>query len=297
MSNQLYCVGESSTPNANDTEPITSDIKVWKVGRLGYRNCARDYQESQGVPIFNLPCMTPCPHCQALLFSCESSELCCLSGKVKIPEFPQSSALLDLYSDQGEVGDHFRLNIRKYNHVFAFTSMGVVLDDELANARQGVYTFVLKAQFIIASVDFLPLNPDDLPRFLQMYIYDTEHENDHRMAENTSLRVDIIDRIKHILNEHNPFVHKLRHLAQRDDMHECKLVIKEQPPNQHNYSMPSASQVAAIVVGGDDIANLNDRDIMVESVTGQLMSIKDTAGYYDPLQYPLLFPYALMAGI
>ncbi|XP_056688781.1 uncharacterized protein [Spinacia oleracea] len=30
---------------------------------------------------------------------------------------------------------------------------------------------------------------------------------------------------------------------------------------------------------------------MIESVTGQLSYIKDTAGYYDPLQYPLLFPY------
>ncbi|XP_048502683.2 uncharacterized protein LOC104896527 [Beta vulgaris subsp. vulgaris] len=55
--------------------------------------------------------------------------------------------------------------------------------------------------------------------------------------------------------------------------------------------MPSASQVAAVVVGGDDMANLKERDIMIESINGQLMYIKDTAGYYDPLQYPLLFPY------
>ena len=59
--------------------------------------------------------------------------------------------------------------------------------------------------------------------------------------------------------------------------------------------MPSASQVTAIVVGRDDIANLMERDIIVESISGQLTSIKDTAGYYDPLQYPLLFPYGFYA--
>ncbi|XP_057248190.1 uncharacterized protein LOC104903059 [Beta vulgaris subsp. vulgaris] len=111
------------------------------------------------------------------------------------------------------------------------------------------------------------------------------------MAENATLRVDIIDRIKNILNEHNPFIRTLRHLANRDDIQECKFVIKEQPPNQHNYSMPSASQVAVVVVGGDDIANLKKRDVMVESFTARLVSIKETAGYYDPLQYPRLFPY------
>ncbi|XP_057250132.1 uncharacterized protein LOC104897172 [Beta vulgaris subsp. vulgaris] len=243
MPTRHFCVGESSTSNVNNTPgAATSGIRIWKVGRRGYHNCARDYQES-------------------------------------------------LYSDQGEDGEHFRLNIRKYNHVFAFTSMGVVIDDELADARQGVYTYRAHGSIYHRIGGLLPLNSNDRPRFLQMYIYDTEHENEHRMAENATLRVDIIDRIKNILNEHNPFVHTLRHLAQRDDIQQCKFVIKEQAPNQHNYSMPSASQVAAVVVGGDDIANLKERDVMVESVAGRLMSIKETAGYYDPLQYPLLFPY------
>ncbi|XP_056685561.1 uncharacterized protein [Spinacia oleracea] len=288
----LFNVGESRAIDTNNiSNPISDDIRVWKVGRTGYRNCARNYQESQGVPIFSLPPMKTCPHCQARLFHCESPELCCLSGKVNLPDFPLSSDMLDLYSDQWEYGAHFRQNIRKYNHVFSFTSMGVHLDDELANARQGVYTFRAQGSIYHRIGGFLPLNEGDRPRFLQLYIYDTEHENENRAAENSSLRLDVIDRIKNILNAHNPFVHNLRHLTQRSDLSDYKFVIKEQPINKHQYSMPTASQVAAVVVGGDDISNLKDRDIMVESVTGQLSYIKDTAGYYDPLQYPLLFPY------
>ena len=42
--------------------------------------------------------------------------------------------------------------------------------------------------------------------------------------------------------------------------------------------------------------NLNPRDILVQSTSGQLMNVLDTAGYYDPLQYPLLFHMVLMDG-
>ncbi|KMS98139.1 hypothetical protein BVRB_4g095260 [Beta vulgaris subsp. vulgaris] len=282
LPNPFFCVGESSRTNADILEPITEaiaiphlveierdsclpdplfeidnnmrshannisslisdDVRVWKVGRHGYRNCARNYTESQGVPIFNLPTMTTCPHCQARLFRSESPELCCLNGKVNLPELPLSTDLLDLFSDQSDNGIHFRENIRKYNHVFAFTSMGVEIDDELANARQGVYTYRAQMSIYHRIGGLLPLNSNDRPRFLQLYIYDTDHENENRAAENSSLRIDIIDRIKNILNAHNPFVHNLRHLAQRTDIHECKFVIKEQPANNRQYSMPSASQ-------------------------------------------------------
>ncbi|KAK8928519.1 hypothetical protein KSP39_PZI017174 [Platanthera zijinensis] len=35
----------------------------------------------------------------------------------------------------------------------------------------------------------------------------------------------------------------------------------------------------------------NDRDILIETTSGNLISIKEYSGYYDPLQYPLLLPH------
>ncbi|XP_048441363.1 uncharacterized protein LOC125477912 [Pyrus x bretschneideri] len=49
--------------------------------------------------------------------------------------------------------------------------------------------------------------------------------------------------------------------------------------------------VAAIIVGGEGSENIRGRDIVVQTTDGQLKSIKDCVGYYDPLQYPLLLPY------
>ncbi|XP_020967548.1 uncharacterized protein LOC107613060 [Arachis ipaensis] len=52
-------------------------------------------------------------------------------------------------------------------------------------------------------------------------------------------------------------------LAQRSDVHECSLVIRERPANQPQYSLPTASQVAAIIVGDDVETMIRGRDIKV----------------------------------
>ncbi|KAF8391388.1 hypothetical protein HHK36_023692 [Tetracentron sinense] len=42
---------------------------------------------------------------------------------------------------------------------------------------------------------------------------------------------------------------------------------------------------------GHSIEGRQARDIIVQTRTGHLQNVADTAGYYDPLQYPLLLPY------
>ncbi|XP_061993530.1 uncharacterized protein LOC133711415 [Rosa rugosa] len=111
------------------------------------------------------------------------------------------------------------------------------------------------------------------------------------MLENETLHRDVVETIQEILNRHNPFVRTLHHLAQCQDLETCRLIIREQPANQRQYSLPSESQVAAVIVGADDVENLRGRDIVVQTRQGQLLNVQDCAGYYDPLQYPLLLPY------
>ena len=88
---------------------------------------------------------------------------------------------------------------------------------------------------------------------------------------------------------HNPFVKKFRQLSQSPNLHQCKLLIKEQHLNQPQYCLPSASQMAAIIVGGEEAGHLSGREILVQTFGGNLIYVQDTAGYYDPLQYPILF--------
>ncbi|QHN83754.1 Putative ATP-dependent helicase YHR031C family [Arachis hypogaea] len=129
------------------------------------------------------------------------------------------------------------------------------------------------------------------PRFLQLYIYDTEHELQNRMLENTQLHETLVFKLQQLLHRYNPFLHVFRQLAQRSDVHECSLVIRERPANQPQYSLPTASQVAAIIVGDDVETMIRGRDIKVQTHAGSLRRIQEFVGYYDPLQYLLLFSF------
>ncbi|XP_050280298.1 uncharacterized protein LOC126721288 [Quercus robur] len=43
--------------------------------------------------------------------------------------------------------------------------------------------------------------------------------------------------------------------------------------------------------GGEEAGHLSGREILVQTFGGNLINVRDTAGYYDPLQYPILFPF------
>jgi len=66
-----------------------------------------------------------CPWCGARKFDCESSKFCC-SGRgelVGLPEVPDD--LWTLLTSNGEMSKEYRKNIRVYNNLFCFTSLGL----------------------------------------------------------------------------------------------------------------------------------------------------------------------------
>ncbi|KAH7857497.1 hypothetical protein Vadar_013390 [Vaccinium darrowii] len=177
--------------------------------------------------------------------------------------------MADLFCEQTTDGRHFRKNIRAYNHVFSFTSMGVDFDEELAGGSRGVYTFRAHGAIYHRIGSLLPYS-DQRPRYLQLYIYDTDHEIENRMSETSGLRRHIVEKLKHILDAHNPFVHNFRRMAQSPDIQNYKLIIKEQPVDRRQYDLPTASQVAAIIIGGDEAALIQGRDIAIQTIGGNL---------------------------
>lgn len=69
-----------------------------------------------------------------------------------------------------------------------------------------------------------------------------------------------------------------------------KLVAKRTRDGR-NYNLPSASEVAGIIIGDID-SSFDERDIIVETQTGRLQRISELHPSYLPLQYPLIFPLA-----
>ncbi|XP_031121063.1 uncharacterized protein LOC116024309 [Ipomoea triloba] len=67
-------------------------------------------------------------------------------------------------------------------------------------------------------------------------------------------------------------------------------LIGRRSKDGRTYNLPSANEVAALIVGDLD-PSMGDLDILIESRTGQLKRINQLNPAYLPLQYPLLFPY------
>ncbi|XP_074314646.1 uncharacterized protein LOC141649873 [Silene latifolia] len=105
--------------------------------------------------------------------------LCCSDGKITLPLLKQPpQLLLDLLSRRHPLRNHFIDNIRAYNMMFLFTSMGGKIDNSV-NQGRGPYTFRMGGQNVHRIGSLLP--PDqNTPKFCQLYIYDTEQEVQNR---------------------------------------------------------------------------------------------------------------------
>jgi hypothetical protein len=83
--------------------------------------------------------------------------------------------------DGGPESDRFMRLIREYNSMFAFTSLGVHVD-RTVNVGNGPYVFKICGVVCHEIGSLLPPEGDPVPKFAQLYIYDTQNKLDHRMG-------------------------------------------------------------------------------------------------------------------
>ncbi|GJX63681.1 hypothetical protein Tco_0296581 [Tanacetum coccineum] len=98
--------------------------------------------------------------------------LCCSEGRIYMQQPPEPPE----YIKQLFQNKHFMENIRAYNQMFAMTSFGAKIDESI-NAGRGPYVFKVSGQ-VYHWIGSLCLTP----KFLQLYIYDTENEVANRMS-------------------------------------------------------------------------------------------------------------------
>ena len=134
-----------------------------------------------------------CKACGAMLWLAESKRgatnsgntdsfsICCGRGKVVLPvalkEPPE--LLTKLLNGENRRSKSFLDNIRRYNSMFAFTSMGANVDHSVNNGR-APYCFRIQGQNYHLLGDLLPKD-GDRPKFSQLYIYDPQNEIQNRI--------------------------------------------------------------------------------------------------------------------
>ncbi|XP_022038828.1 uncharacterized protein LOC110941494 [Helianthus annuus] len=273
-----------------------------------YKGVSKDYLD-HGDQVLT------CQICSAKLWTSEGGKgritlnklcygMCCGYGKVELPPLKDAHpSYQNLFSSTNEKSKFFQKNIRRYNSMFSFTSMGGKVDSTI-NKGNAPFVYRISGQNYHCIGSLKPSNGNQ-PQFCQLYIYDTENEITNRQtlfgktsksssSNDKELDVEMIQYLRNFLDSENMLVKTYRMV--RDHFHESpeanlklRLMYKREKDGRI-YNLPTTSEIAALVVGDIDKA-IDHRDILVETQSGMLQRISELHPSYLALQYPLLFPY------
>lgn len=223
---------------------------------------------------------------------------------------PPPQPLFDLLTSQdSSLSNHFFDNIRRYNTMFAMTSMGAKINDSINNGR-GPYVFKISGQICHRIGSLIP-SGHRRPEYAQLYIYDTTNEIANRLnvvSSETgpfSANESIIASLIYMLDVHNPIVKLFRTARERllasdsssevltaDQTGDHLFIRLYGSPDAHGdmFSTPVASEVVGLVVG--DLGDTDvGRDLIIEDHSSNLQQISEDHCKFMAMQYPLLFPY------
>lgn len=243
-----------------------------------------DYNSHNNITIGNMDKV--CTHCKALKYKNEAPGLCCVNGKVKLPELNQPlEPLLTLVSGTTPQSKHFLLNIRKYNASFVMTSFAAdkIITDHF------MPTFKVQGQIYHRAGSLLPV-PNGEHRFLQIYFLgNSDDEVDIRCAITSGTRREIIQILQNFFHQHNALVALFKTALDQmpSDNHQIVIRADKTPSGEHSgrFNAPTNSEVAIVIVGDQFEA----RDIILQRRNEQLKRVSETHRSYDALQYPILF--------
>ena len=117
--------------------------------------------------------------------------MCCKNGKISLPNTTICPEFMELICEQTSRGKHFRQYLRFYNNMFAFTLMGVHVDESVALNSRGIYTFRAQGAIYHRIGSLLPHTPLSV-RHRQLYIYNTDLEIQRRMSQSVEAHKDIV---------------------------------------------------------------------------------------------------------
>lgn len=163
-----------------------------------------------------LPNVPSCSHSKARRFFLEPDGFCCCLGDIVLKPVVLPRDVVELLTGSSEMCKHFRTYIRVYNGNFAYTSMGVKYDTNLASKTEcGMYTFRVHGQIHHFLGDLESPSTNELG--LQLYLYDPEHELQHRIAATPSLNEGVMEKLMRAM-EQNPYARFLRSLNRVIDL-------------------------------------------------------------------------------
>ncbi|CAI2198545.1 16632_t:CDS:2, partial [Funneliformis geosporum] len=218
-----------------------------------------------------------CLHCVAKFWMDEKNQrstqispifsVCCVNGKVRLLSLLKPPPyLMNLYISSESEANSFRKMLEVITHSWSSLS--------------SYWIIITKEEQVL--------------RFAQLYIYNTEHEIRNHLNLMQNLNATILKNLQNMLDIINPYIHIFRQaqdIFQTSETSNISMLIHNNHiQNLHSYSIPTSSEVAALMIGDrHDIESLN-RDILLRTREGGLQRISELNSSYDTLHYVLLFP-------
>ncbi|GJT67445.1 DNA helicase [Tanacetum coccineum] len=179
--------------------------------------------------------------------------------------------------------------------MFSMTSFSAKVDDSV-NKGRGPYVFKVSGQIYHWIWSFCPKEGHD-PRFLQLYIYDTQDEVANRMQNfggrhQHTLNPHIVEGLVRVLDENNRLVRLFRTARDRcsaGDIPRMKIRLYSKG-GIRGYELPSSDLLGGIVFK-DDPKSRTDFDVIIQLRGGPPQRVNKEHQSYMSLQYPLLFVF------
>ncbi|KAL6557453.1 hypothetical protein OROMI_017803 [Orobanche minor] len=184
---------------------------------------------------------------------------------------------------------HFRKRCRTYNNTTAFRSLGITYDESLAKSNKGIYSLRIQGSVYHFIRDLVPVEGPG--RQLQLYFYEPENELQNRLSQSEDLQLHILQHIVELMRR-NTYALFFRGLKELPNLHEYNIVLRADPSlDMRVYNLPTVNQVSAIWNEMTGVPAAQPHDIRVYTSSGQTHCVHYYYDCYDPLQYPLLFPF------
>nr|XP_026491794.1 uncharacterized protein LOC113397591 [Vanessa tameamea] len=158
--------------------------------------------------------------------------------------------------------------------------------------REGNFmpTFKVQGQVYNLIGNLLPAEGAQ-PEFLQIYFLSHADQVSLRSNLNPILQIELIEVLQTYLHDHNTYIQSFKYNLENRPPNDFKLIIHAdvKPPNEHRgrYNAPIEDEVAVLLIDEDK----GPRDIVLIARNGKLQRVSEIHRSYDPLQYPLLFPF------
>ena len=128
-------------------------------------------------------------------------------------------------------------------------------------------------------------------RNLQLYFFDSENDLRNRLECSSKVNEGTVQKLMEILNS-NPYSIFPKSLINIPQLSNFYIALKSDAGlDQRMYNLPTASEVVGIWVEQDTQNYTFTPHIRVYTNSNRSQLVNYYYGCYDPLQYPLLFPY------